>query len=258
MASTAISAAERPAELPDERWVLCPTPEHLLLAILGHIEVVAALRACQVSEVVLADAVRARIAPRTGSRARVGTALSSWWRGPAKTLDAGVERVLTRSLIRAHASDQRRVTSADVLISLIDEPGCAAAELLREQGAKRYDVLNHVSHRIAKGAEPVVTSKPTSPWVRRGVVLHNDNYTPMDFVAHVLETIFDKHRDDALRVMTEVHRQGSAECGVFTYDGALAKVAAATDLGREHQFALRCVPTIKSVEREGAHAELLT
>ena len=258
MAPTATSDPHPTTALADERWVLCPSTEHLLIAILGDIEVVAALRACRASEGVLGDALRARIAARETRGSRVGAAMSSWWRGREARPDPGVERVLARSLIRAQSTGRQRVTSAQVLLSLLDEPDCVAADLLRAQGVTRYDALNHVSHRIAKGSQPVFPPKPASPWILCGVILHNDDYTPMEFVVHVLETVFDKSREDAVRSMMRVHEQGSAVCGVFAYDAALAKVAAVTDLGRSREFALRCVLEIKTTEREGAHAELLT
>jgi ATP-dependent Clp protease adaptor protein ClpS len=52
------------------------------------------------------------------------------------------------------------------------------------------------------------------------VLLLNDDYTPMEFVVHVLERFFNKSRDDATRIMLHVHQNGVGECGVYTYEVA--------------------------------------
>ena len=261
MALTAASDIERLPTLADERWLDCPSTEHLLLSILGDIEVVAVLRGCKASEGVLGEALRAHIATASTNGSRAMSGLSAWWSGSRVQrvrTDPGVERVLTRTLIHAQAVERFRVGSAQVLISIMTEPDSVAAKLLAEQGVTRHDVLNYVSHRIVKGAEPPPPPKPASPWIVCAVILHNDDYTAMEFVVHVLETIFDKSREDAVRLMHEVHETGAAECGVFAYDAALAKVRATTDLSRAQGFALRCVLAVKTTEREGADAELLT
>ena len=51
------------------------------------------------------------------------------------------------------------------------------------------------------------------------VLLLNDDYTPMEFVVHILEKFFAKSREDAVEVMLHVHRHGVGICGVFTYRG---------------------------------------
>jgi len=52
------------------------------------------------------------------------------------------------------------------------------------------------------------------------VLLLNDDYTPMEFVVHVLERFFQKGREDATRIMLHVHQHGVGECGVYTYEVA--------------------------------------
>jgi len=73
------------------------------------------------------------------------------------------------------------------------------------------------------------------------VLLLNDDYTPMEFVIHVLERFFHKSREDATRIMLHVHHHGVGECGVFTYEVAETKVTQVMDFARKHQHPLQCV-----------------
>jgi len=71
------------------------------------------------------------------------------------------------------------------------------------------------------------------------VVLHNDDYTTMEFVVQVLESIFLMHPAEAYRVMMQVHRDGRGECGVYPHEIAETKVGLVHGLAREHGFPLR-------------------
>jgi len=73
------------------------------------------------------------------------------------------------------------------------------------------------------------------------VLLLNDDYTPMEFVVHVLERFFSKNREDATRIMLHVHQHGVGECGVYTYEVAETKVTQVMDFSRKHQHPLQCV-----------------
>jgi ATP-dependent Clp protease adaptor protein ClpS len=73
------------------------------------------------------------------------------------------------------------------------------------------------------------------------VLLLNDDYTPMEFVVHVLEKFFNKDREGATRIMLHVHQNGVGECGVFTYEVAETKVTQVMDFARKHQHPLQCV-----------------
>ncbi|WP_291297921.1 ATP-dependent Clp protease adapter ClpS [Elioraea sp.] len=72
------------------------------------------------------------------------------------------------------------------------------------------------------------------------VLMLNDDYTPMEFVVHVLERFFNKNREEATRIMLHVHRRGVGVCGVFTYEVAETKVTQVMDLARQHQHPLQC------------------
>lgn len=72
------------------------------------------------------------------------------------------------------------------------------------------------------------------------VLLHNDDYTTMEFVVSVLETIFNMPEDEAVGVMLNVHMSGVGVAGVYTFEVAEMKVEKTTDLAREHEFPLLC------------------
>jgi ATP-dependent Clp protease adaptor protein ClpS len=73
------------------------------------------------------------------------------------------------------------------------------------------------------------------------VLLLNDDYTPMEFVVHVVERFFQKNREEATRIMLHVHHHGVGECGVYTYEVAETKVTQVMDFARKHQHPLQCV-----------------
>ena len=72
------------------------------------------------------------------------------------------------------------------------------------------------------------------------VLMLNDDYTPMEFVVHVLERFFNKNREEATRIMLHVHQKGVGVCGVFTYEIAETKVNQVMDFARRHQHPLQC------------------
>jgi ATP-dependent Clp protease adaptor protein ClpS len=72
------------------------------------------------------------------------------------------------------------------------------------------------------------------------VLLLNDDYTPMEFVVHILEKIFGKSREEAVDVMLHVHRHGVGICGIFTFEVAETKVAQVIEFSRRHQHPLQC------------------
>ncbi len=72
------------------------------------------------------------------------------------------------------------------------------------------------------------------------VLLLNDDYTPMEFVVHILERIFGKNRDEAVQIMLHVHQHGVGICGVFTFEVAETKVAQVIEFARRHEHPLQC------------------
>jgi ATP-dependent Clp protease adaptor protein ClpS len=72
------------------------------------------------------------------------------------------------------------------------------------------------------------------------VLLLNDDYTPMDFVVVVLQTVFAMSREKATQVMLQVHREGMGVCGTYTREVAQAKVEQVINIARKHQHPLQC------------------
>ncbi len=77
------------------------------------------------------------------------------------------------------------------------------------------------------------------------VLLHNDDYTTMDFVVEILRTVFHKSNEEAVRIMLNVHHQGIGLCGLYPREIAESKVDLVERLARERGFPLKC-----SMERE--------
>ena len=79
---------------------------------------------------------------------------------------------------------------------------------------------------------------------RYKVIIYNDDFTTMEFVVHVLNTVFYKSQPEAEALMLDVHERGSAVVGVYSYDIATSRVRKATMMAREQNFPLRleCKP----------------
>ena len=92
------------------------------------------------------------------------------------------------------------------------------------------------------GTAVITKTKPQTkrPNMYRVLIL-NDDYTPMEFVVHVLERFFGRDHEAATRIMLHVHHHGIGECGVYTYEVAETKVTQVMDFARKHQHPLQCV-----------------
>lgn len=72
------------------------------------------------------------------------------------------------------------------------------------------------------------------------VIMHNDDYTTMEFVIHVLQKYFQKNEPEAHAIMLEVHTRGFGVCGIFTYEVAESKAAKVTKYARDNGHPLKC------------------
>ena len=97
-------------------------------------------------------------------------------------------------------------------------------------------MANQQQHGSLLEAEKTRTKPP--PLYK--VLLLNDDYTPMDFVVTVLQTVFAMSRERATQVMLQVHREGMGVCGTYTREVAVAKVDQVVDIARRNQHPLQC------------------
>ena len=97
---------------------------------------------------------------------------------------------------------------------------------------------------------PVLVEERVKPKKPRmyGVVLLNDDYTPMEFVVWVLRVVFHKGQAEATRLMLDVHNKGKGLCGVFTFDVAQTKAQQVENLAAKHDYPLKC--ELEAVETE--------
>lgn len=107
-------------------------------------------------------------------------------------------------------------------------------EHMSNTGDEQYDD-GQEEHGLALKTKPK-TQKPSM----YKVLLLNDDYTPMEFVVHVLESIFKKNRQEATDIMLHVHRRGVGICGVFTFEVAETKVAQVMDFAQANEQPLQC------------------
>ncbi len=71
------------------------------------------------------------------------------------------------------------------------------------------------------------------------VIMLNDDYTPMEFVVHILQAFFHKSSEEATKIMLLVHQRGIGVCGVYTYEVAETKVTQVVDFARRHEHPLQ-------------------
>ena len=101
-----------------------------------------------------------------------------------------------------------------------------------DKGGNRQDDFDH-------GVALKSKTKTKKPSMYK-VLMLNDDYTPMEFVIHVLEQYFAKNHDEATKIMLHVHQKGVGICGVYTYEIAETKVNQTMDLAQQNQHPLQC------------------
>ena len=99
-----------------------------------------------------------------------------------------------------------------------------------------------MSKELTQIKEDIATRNEDQIQEPRGyrVLLHNDNYTTMEFVVQVLELVFHKTPPEATQIMLNVHKKGVGVCGVYTAEVAETKVAMVCHLASQHGFPLKC------------------
>ncbi len=208
------------------------TSAHLLLALADDPDAAPVMQACnvdleQLRRAILASIQRADSAPPDGSVPR---------------FSQGFQADLERASVHVQSTGRKEINGADVLVAMLAGP---AAGFLQAQGMSRYDATTFISHGITRNAQAGGVAAPASSAGSAGspmssVRIVNDEFTPMEFVVHVLTQVFGLVHDDAIRVMLQAHHQGSGVCGTYPSDVAEAKAVEVMDLARQHQHPLRC------------------
>jgi len=98
-----------------------------------------------------------------------------------------------------------------------------------------------MSTQFKDDAEKLASRASTKKPPMYKVLLLNDDFTPMDFVVLILQQFFHKDREQATRIMLQVHMQGHGVCGIYTKDVAATKVEQVLHFARVHQHPLQCV-----------------
>jgi len=101
------------------------------------------------------------------------------------------------------------------------------------------NLMNLYGSKLEEETISETRDEVTEPPMYR-VLLHNDDYTTMEFVVEVLMFVFNKSTEESTRIMLNVHRQGMGLCGLYTYEIAETKVDAVHNLARERGFPLKC------------------
>ena len=82
--------------------------------------------------------------------------------------------------------------------------------------------------------------KPKLPGIYKVIIL-NDDFTPMEFVADIIRKVFNKTQDDATRIMLQIHTEGIGICGVYPFEIAETKMNQVLNLAKESQHPLQCI-----------------
>lgn len=99
---------------------------------------------------------------------------------------------------------------------------------------------DHVAGAHREGELALEKEPETKQPQRYKVLVHNDNYTTMEFVVMVLEVVFHRPDAEAVRIMLHVHQEGVGVAGVYSFEEAETRMAKVARLARDHEFPLRC------------------
>ena len=204
------------------------TVEHLLLALLDNPAAAAVLRGCGAALEQLRSMLSRHVdeqTPRIAADREVDT---------EPTL--GFQRVLQRAIVHVQSGVAKEVTGANVLVAIFGEKDSHAVYFLQQQGIARADVATYIAHGVV--SPPPSTDDSASGDVQ--IILYNDEVTPMEFLATVLQEFFAMSKEDAAETMLEIYRDGKAVCGLYSQDDAEVLVRQIRQLSDQRGHPLRC------------------
>ncbi len=130
------------------------------------------------------------------------------------------------------------------LIEALDIDVAANQSVMKQEERMAEDNQNDQKPGHSVGVVTKTAPKTKRPSLYK-VLLLNDDYTPQEFVVWLLQAVFKKDAEEAIRIMLHVHQSGVGICGVYTYEVAETKVAQVMELSRRNQHPLQC-----TMERE--------
>jgi ATP-dependent Clp protease adaptor protein ClpS len=135
-----------------------------------------------------------------------------------------------------------RISNACAMLQLTSRFDSSAPAAVAASAPRMGNDENRTGATGGPASSVIAKVKPKTkrPNLYRVLIL-NDDYTPMEFVVHVLEKFFQKDVEAATKIMLHVHHHGIGECGIFTYEIAETKVTQVMDFARKHQHPLQCV-----------------
>jgi len=208
------------------------TVEHLLLVLLDNPSAADVLAGCGAKVGVLRKELTQHIAehtPRVDADREVDT---------QPTL--GFQRVLQRAILHVQSSGKKEVTGANVLVAMFDEKDSHAVYFLQQQGLARLDMIAYLSHGVTKEPTEISSTSEAADTSAVQVVIYSDEYTPMEFLARVLQKFFAMSREDAAETMLEIYRGGKAVCGLYSRRDGEALVRQVTAYAAENGHPLPC------------------
>ena len=102
-------------------------------------------------------------------------------------------------------------------------------EKIRPEDSRGVDILEKPKKRVKK----------IKPPKKYAVILHNDDYTPMEFVVWILMEFFHKTEEEANSIMLEVHKKGKGVAGIYDHQIAEQKISEVAESAKEHNFPLQ-------------------
>jgi ATP-dependent Clp protease ATP-binding subunit ClpA len=204
------------------------TVEHLLLALLDNSTATRVLRACDAN----IDELRANLlqhiteyTPAVAPDREVD---------PQPTL--GFQRVMQRALLHVKSGGTKALSGADILVAIFGEKDSHANYFLYQQGVTRLRVATFIAHGMA----PIPPADEQGVAGEVQVVLYDDDATPIEFVARVLQDFFGMSKEDTAETMLELYRDGAAVCGLYLREDGLVLADQIVAHAREHGHPLRC------------------
>lgn len=233
------------------------TPEQLLLALLDNPRTAAVLRGCAVD----IETMRASLAATVRDSTPVAPGTGSVESAASPEFQRVLQRAISRVMALRKSPGRRRnpsqppswapavlresagplaVDGAELLVALMEEPAGAAVDELQRRGVTRLAVKSLIAHGKADADAVPSPQADAADTTTMALVLENDDFTPMEFVVEMLREHLGLPLEAAVRIMLQVHQEGSAVAGHFPMDVANEKAerlrAAASQAG--HPF--RC------------------